>query len=234
MKIAVIGHGNIGGRLAKIWAQHDHEVTIGVRSEAKKAEAEQAYDGARAAMVADAVAGAEVVLLAVPWAAVADAVKEAGKLDGKIVIDAVNPVKPDLSGLEAVEGGSVSVYVQKQAAGARVVKAFNTLGAMYLGNGSVKGATADGFLCGDDQAACDAVGSLVEQAGLNPVDVGPLYNARSLEALALLWIDMAVIQKRAGKFAFQLLTDQDPAAEKYSRRGGPGDEGPGAGYGTAG
>jgi NADPH-dependent F420 reductase len=238
MKIAVIGNGNIGSRLAKIWAQHEHDVTIGVRSEAKIAEAEKGYEGAQAALVKDAVAVAEVVLLAVPWPAVADVLKETGsaegRLDGKIVIDAINPVKLDLSGLESVEGGSVAVFVQKQAPIARVVKAFNTLGAMYLGNGSVKGITADGLLCGDDQAAIDAVSTLVEQAGLNPVDVGPLHNAYSLEALALLWIDLAVIQKRSGRFAFQLLTDADPAAEKYSRRGKDGDQGPGAGYGTAG
>ncbi len=234
MKIAVIGKGNIGSRLAKIWAQHNHDVVIGVRSAAKKAEAEKSYEGAKAALVKDAVTGAEVVLLAVPWAGVADALQEAGDLKGKIVIDAVNPVKPDLSGLEIVEGGSVAAFVQKRAPGARVVKAFNTLGAMYLGNGSVKGITVDGLLCGDDQDAVDAVGVLVEQAGLNPVDVGPLRNAASLEAIALLWIDLAVIQKRSGRFAFQFLTDADPAAEKYSRRGKDGDQGPGAGYGTAG
>ncbi len=234
MKITVIGHGNIGSRLAKIWAQHDHDVTIGVRSAEKKAEAEKAYEGAEAALVKDAVAGAEVVLLAVPWAAVADVLKDAGSLEGKIVIDAVNPVKADLSGLQAVEGGSVAMFVQTEAPGARVVKAFNTLGAMYLGDASVRGMTADGFVCGDDQAAVDAVSTLVEQAGLNPVDVGPLHNAHSLEAMAMLWIDLAVIQKRSGRFAFQLLTDADPAAEKYSRRGKGGDQGPGAGYGTAG
>jgi NADPH-dependent F420 reductase len=217
MKIAVLGHGNIGGKLAQIWAQHGHDVTIGVRNAEKKAEVEKAHEGAKAALVKEAVAGAEVVLLAVPWPAVADVLKDAGSLDGKIVIDAINPVRPDLSGLQDVEGGSVAVFVQKQAPGARVVKAFNTLGAMYLGNGTVKGMTADGFVCGDDQAAVEAVEALVEQAGLNPVDLGPLRNARSLEALALLWIDLAVIQRRGGRFAFQLLTDADPAAEKYSR-----------------
>ena len=135
-------------------------------------------------------------------------------MDGKIVIDAINPVKPDLSGLREVEGGSVAVFVQGQAPGARVVKAFNTLGAMYLGNGSVRGMTADGFLCGDDQAAVEAVSTLVAQAGLNPIAVGPLHNARSLEAMAMLWIDMAVLQRRGGRFAFQLLRDGDPAAKR--------------------
>jgi len=217
MRIAVIGHGNIGGRLARIWAQHDHDVTIGVRGADKKAEVEKAFEGVNAALVREAVAGAEVVLLAVPWPAVADVLKDAGTLDGKIIIDAINPVKPDLSGLQEVEGGSVAAFVQQQAPGARVVKAFNTLGAMYLGNGSVRGMTVDGFICGDDQAAMEAVSTLVEQAGLNPVALGPLRNARSLEAVAMLWIDMAVLQRRAGRFAFQLVTDVDPATVKFTR-----------------
>jgi predicted dinucleotide-binding enzyme len=86
-----------------------------------------------------------------------------------------------------------------------VVKAFNTIGAGNYGKTEFAGTRADGFYCGDDAAAKDKVKPLIADIGLNPVDVGPLRNARLLEPLAMLWIDLAFNQKWGPNHAFKLL-----------------------------
>jgi hypothetical protein len=87
----------------------------------------------------------------------------------------------------------------------RIVKAFNTIGAANYGNAQFGTERADGFYCGDDQDAKNVVKPLIEDIGLNPVDVGPLRNARALEPLALLWIDLAVNQGQGPNHGFKLL-----------------------------
>src|ERR1700686_4903231 len=100
MKIAVVGAGNVGGTLGKGWAKKGHDVTFGVRntSDPKLKELLAATGGkARDGSVKAAAADAEVVALTVPWDAAQDAVKNAGNLRDKIVLDCTNPLKPDLS-----------------------------------------------------------------------------------------------------------------------------------------
>lgn len=102
MKIGIIGAGNVGSALGRGWAAKGHEIAFGVRNpgDAKTQEAVKATGGrARAASVREAASGAEVLVLATPWGAVQDAIQAAGDLAGKILVDATNPLKPDLSGL---------------------------------------------------------------------------------------------------------------------------------------
>ena len=101
--------------------------------------------------------------------------------------------------------GTEPEQVSAWAGGARVVKAFNSIGAGNFGRADFAGQTADGFYCGDDAAAKAVVKPLIADTGLNPVDVGPLRNARWLEAIAMLWIDLAVNQGWGGDHAFKLL-----------------------------
>ena len=207
MRIAIIGTGNIGGALTRLWLAHAHEVVLGVRSEEKMAEALKAFPGASAALIPEVTATADAVVLAVPWSAVEAVLRETGSLAGKVLIDTTNPLKSDLSELEPLDGRSAAEVVQQSHPEARVVKAFNSLGASYLGNGRVGNANADGFYCGDDVEAKKLTAVLVAQAGLVPVDCGPLRNARYLEAMAMLWIDFAFGERRGERFAFKLLTE---------------------------
>src|SRR5262245_60524303 len=130
MKIAVIGMGNVGGALGRRWAAGGHNVVFGVRDpDAAKHQSEAKTAGGRAAGVRDAVAGAEVVALTVPWGAVPDALKSAGDLSGKVLLDCTNPLTSDLSALQLGTTTSAGEEVAKQAPGAKVVKIFNTTGA---------------------------------------------------------------------------------------------------------
>ena len=197
MRIGVIGTGNIGGTLGTRWAAR-HDVVFGSRDPQGpdvRALLAQAGGRARAESVQEAAAFGEVVLLAVPFAAVAKAVEAAGPLDGKVLIDATNPVGPGLlPALPATTSGAEELAVL--APGARVVKAFNTAGFNVYAQPGVAGGPATLYLCGDDLAAKQTVVALAAELGLEPLDCGPLAKARLLEPLALLWITLAQVHGR--------------------------------------
>src|SRR5262249_12713706 len=120
MKIAVIGAGSVGGTLGAGWVNRGHEVIFGVRdaADAKLKELLARAGGkARAAGVKDAAAAAEVIALTVPWPAAQDALRSAGDLRGKILLDCMNPLKPDLSGLTVGSTGSAAEQVATWAPG---------------------------------------------------------------------------------------------------------------------
>jgi predicted dinucleotide-binding enzyme len=210
MRIAVIGSGNVGGTLGLSWARHGHEVMFGVRDPLSPRVTELLAatgpgPGASAERVARAAAFGDVVALATPWNATADAVREAGNLAGKIVLDCTNPLKEDLSGLVVGPTTSGAEQVASWAPGSRVVKVFNTTGFENMANPTFGAQAATMFLAGDDGDAKAVAAQLAREMGFGPVDAGPLSRARLLEPLALLWIDLAVKQGFGTGIAFQLL-----------------------------
>lgn len=187
MNIAVIGSGNIGGGLGRAWRKAGHAVTFGARNlEDAELRALCEGTGARAASIGDAVAAAEVVVLAMP-ARVVDDVIAAGDFTGKIVIDCTNLVGP---GMTLVHGHTTSwaEEIAKKLPGARVFKSFNAQGAENLANPIYDGIRATNFFCGDDAEGKQVVRQLVEEVGFEAVDVGNLQQARLLEPLMLVWI----------------------------------------------
>jgi predicted dinucleotide-binding enzyme len=197
-QIAILGAGNVGGALGRVWAGQGHDVVFGVSDpkSPKVTAALSALQGkARAASNAEAAGPAGVVVLSVPWPAAQEALRAAGSLAGKILIDCTNPLAANLQGLSVGLTTSAAEQVAGWAPGAKVVKAFNTLGAVNFGNAQFGSQRADGYYCGDDAAAKAVVKELIEQVGLDPVDVGPLTSARLLEPLAMLWISLGL---RAG------------------------------------
>jgi len=208
MKIAILGAGNVGGALGTRWAKNGHMVTFGVRNPADKKIKpllEAAGPTARAAAIPEAARDAEVVVLATPWPATEEAIKAAGNLAGKIVVDCTNPLKPDLSGLDTGAGPSACEQVAGWAKGARVVKAFNTTGAANMANPRYGAERSVMFICGDDAAAKTAVAKLAEELGFEVVDNGALAMARYLESLAMVWIQMAVFGGFGPNFAFKIM-----------------------------
>lgn len=197
MKIGVIGAGNVGGALGTLWAGKGHEVVFGVRdTDDPKLHGllESTRGKARAASVKDAAAFGEAVVFATPWPATEEAVKSAGNLAGKIVVDCTNPLLPDLSGLAIGTNNSAGEEVGRWAKGAKVVKAFNTIGAANFENPHFGSENATMFICGDDSSAKASVGKLAAELGFDVVDAGPLSASRLLEPLAMLWIHLAFKQ----------------------------------------
>ncbi len=208
LSIAVLGAGNVGAALARVWAAAGHNVTFGLpdpQSQKSRTAVSKLGGKVQAGSNKDAASGAQIIALCVPWPAAQDAIRQCGNLSGKILIDCTNPLTPDLQGLSVGTTNSAAEQVASWASGAKVVKAFNTIGAGNFGNAQFGSQRADGFYCGDDSAAKSSIRELIEAAGMDPVDVGPLRNARWLEAVAMLWIDMAVNRKQGPNHAFKLL-----------------------------
>jgi len=188
MQIAIVGAGNMARGIATRLLAGGHTVTITAK-DATKAEALAAgLTGDVRAGDDTVVDGAEVVVLAVPFEAAKELAAAYGpRLNGKILIDISNPVKPALDGLVVPPGTSAAAAIAQAAAqGTRVVKAFNTTFAATLIAGDVDGTPLDVFIAGDDEDARKQVAELVASGGLNPVDAGPLEWARALEGFQLL------------------------------------------------
>ncbi len=203
MKIGILGTGHVGGNLGRLWAALGHDVVFGVRDmNSQKVKALLASSGgaAQAESMPDAATFGDVVVLAVPWRAVPETLAQAGDLTGKVLVDATNRIgQPALAG--AASGGE---EVAGLAPGAKVVKAFNTIGAEHYSNPRFGSQTASMFICGDDAGAKSTVAQLAEQLGFEVVDAGPLAGAAMLESLAGLWVSLT----RGGlgrEIAFKLL-----------------------------
>lgn len=209
MKIGIIGAGDIGSTLGKAWAKRGHNVVFGVRniqSPKVKKLLNSADSNIHVDKIHEAVQFGDVIVLAVPWEAAQETIRSVDDISGKIIIDPSNPIKSDLEGVVVPSFTSAAEEISKLAKGARVVKAFNAIGAKTLNNLQFGSHKADAFICGDDLAAKSEVKKLAMEIGFNVVDAGPLSNARLLENLALLWIELAFRQRMGPNIAFKLLT----------------------------
>ena len=208
MKLGIIGTGNMGGGLGRLWARKAHEVFFGSR-DPKKAQALAASIGGRVRGVGirEAAAFGDAVLLATPWGGVRDALKAAGSLTGKILIDCTNPLVSDETKLAVGYTTSGAEEIAKLAPGARVVKAFNMVFGRILSSGNVRfGAEKPTvFFCGDDELANVQVTTLIDELGFEPVDAGPLENARYLEPLGELMVQLAYEQALGTNIALRLV-----------------------------
>jgi 8-hydroxy-5-deazaflavin:NADPH oxidoreductase len=182
MTIAVIGTGNMGAGFVRELVGRGADVIIGAR-DATKAEALATELGVRprVASVAAAVQAADVVLLALPYDAIAPTLRGLQGLDGKVLIDLSNPVTPDFQGLQLGTTTSAAEVIQAAAPGARVVKAFNTVFAQLLSSDARAGRRLQVFVAGDDVPAKGRASELAALMGFEPVDAGPLRNSRFLE-----------------------------------------------------
>jgi predicted dinucleotide-binding enzyme len=208
MKIGIIGSGNVGSALGARWAKNGHTVTFSSRepnSDNMKKVIAEAGSNAKAATVAEAVSASDIILLATPSDASSDAINNAGDLTGKILIDATNPVLPTLDALAFGNTTSAGEQIAQAAPAAKVVKAFNTVGANIMADHVFEGHKVVMFYAGDDASAKQTVRALIEDLGFDPQDAGPLTQSRVLEPFALLWITLACKQQLGRDIAFQLL-----------------------------
>jgi 8-hydroxy-5-deazaflavin:NADPH oxidoreductase len=180
MKIAVIGTGKIGGTLGGRWRAAGHEVVYGSR-----AGAGDGPGGAPLMAVADALAGADVVVLAVPAGAVGGVVAANGAaLAGKVVIDAVNRIgEPEVNS---------RAMVAAAAPDARYVRAFNTLGWENFADPPPGAA----LFFAADPGARPAAEELIAAVGLEPVFAGPADVSGTVDALLPLWF--ALVKHNGG------------------------------------
>jgi len=208
MTIGIIGSGNVGGTLGTRWARAGHDIIYGTRNpQADDIQQllSQAGGKARAATLKETARAGDALLLAMPWKVIQSVLEGLGDLTGKVLIDATNPLLADLSGLDIGTTSSAGEKVAGWARGAKVVKAFNTIGANIMANTSFGSEKPALCYCGDDTEAKQIVKQLAEEIDFEPLDVGPLTQARLLEPFALLWISMALKYGYTRDIAFRLL-----------------------------
>jgi NADPH-dependent F420 reductase len=205
MQVSIIGAGNMAAGIGTRALAGGHSVRLADRNPAKaKALAEDlrervtsagasgagmsGADVASADGVGDGIAGADIVVLALPYAAAGEvAAAHRDELAGKVVVDISNPVDfATFDSLVVPAGTSAAEQIAAAAPGARVVKAFNTTFAGNLVTGEAGGAPLDVFIAGDDADAKQAVTDLAASGGLRPIDAGPLKRARELEGFQFL------------------------------------------------
>jgi 8-hydroxy-5-deazaflavin:NADPH oxidoreductase len=209
MEISIIGAGDVGGTLGRIWVKKGHHLMFGVRnlqSHNVLNLIRSINSSVKVGTIGEAASFADVIVLAIPWIAVEETIKSAGDLSGKILIDPTNPINADLTGLIIESSTSAAEEIAKWAKGSKVVKAFNSIGAKTLDNLQFGLVRADAFICGDDFKSKTVVKKLATEIGFDTVDAGPLINARVLEYMALLWIQLAYSRQMGPNIAFKLLT----------------------------
>jgi hypothetical protein len=206
MTIAIIGAGNVGMALARNLISRSEQVYFGVPDAAKHAAAIAALGPeARIGSVTEAVAAAELVILAVPYGAVRQVAESVPDWGHRILVDATNPLAPGLAGLELGTTTSGAEQLARWARGARVVKAFNTTGAENMAQPRYAMGAVFMPVAGDDAETRSRVVALATLLGFDAVDVGPLAAARYLEPLAMTWIHLAIKRGLGRNFAFGLL-----------------------------
>ncbi|MFN7550802.1 MAG: NADPH-dependent F420 reductase [Pseudomonadota bacterium] len=206
MTTAIIGAGNVGQALAHNLLRHGESVVFGVNDPGKHRNAVAALGAAvRAVGVAEAVAAAPLAILAVPYAAATEVARVIPDWQGKVLVDATNPLAPGLAGLSVGTTNSGAEQVAAAARNARVVKAFNTTGAENMADPSYPGGMPIMPVCADDAEARAQVMALAARLGFEALDCGPLSSARWLEPFAMTWIDLAIRRGQGRGIAFALL-----------------------------
>ncbi len=193
VKVTIVGAGNMGRGIGTRVVAGGHEAEIVDHDPADAQKLAQELGGNATALDPGAPFGGEVVVFAVYYPGIKDAVRQyADQLDGKVVVDITNPVDTQTWDKLATPPGVSSAEEVQQLGpeGAVVVKAFNTTFAPTLAAGEVSGQQLDVLIAGDDEEAKRKVAQLVTDGGLRPIDTGPLPRAQQLEQLGFLHISL--------------------------------------------
>jgi NADPH-dependent F420 reductase len=177
--LSILGTGNMGQAIAAIAAKGGHSVQqLGSTD-------------------LDTPVTGEVVVLAVPYPAVADVITQRGEqLAGKIVVDITNPVNFEtFDSLVVPADGSAAAEIARALPGSRVLKAFNTTFAGTLAAGTAGPLTTTVLIAGDDADAKSTLADVVTSGGLDAIDAGPLKRARELESIGFLQLTLAINEK---------------------------------------
>ena len=189
-RIGIIGNGNVGSALARGLERGGYAVRVADSEPSRVKEAGE---------------WAEVVILAVPYGAVDDVIRELGStIEGKTLVDVTNALTEDMQ-LASGCTTSGAEHLQQIARGARVVKAFNTQFAGHMDTGHLGGQSLTVFTASDDADAKQQVMEMATGIGFTPIDAGPLRNARLLEPLGYFNIQLGYVLGLGTNIGLQLV-----------------------------
>jgi 8-hydroxy-5-deazaflavin:NADPH oxidoreductase len=188
-QIGIIGKGNVGSALARGLAQAGHMVKV---------------TGSNPEGVRRTILWSDIAILAVPFGAIDAVLKEAGAaLDGKTLVDATNALGPEMQWAVGFTTSGAE-ELQKKAPKARIVKAFNTVFAQHMDSGRLGDLQLTALVAGDDAEAKNSVLGIARDIGFDAVDAGPLSNARLLEPLGYLNIQLGYVLGMGQQIGFKL------------------------------
>ena len=183
MNIGIVGSGDIGSTLGRLWAKAGHRIYYSFSHDQSKLERLAAESGNDSKAVApyDAVRCSDVVLFCPPWTAQDEAIKQMGRFEGQIVIDTTNPYVDEAMNVQEFDGNdSSSEHIERKLPGAKVIKAFNTLKDETLAARTRQGLVI--FYAGNHPLVKqNEIAQLVEDAGFVPFDAGPLHEGKKQE-----------------------------------------------------
>lgn len=212
MKVGVLGSGDVAKSLAKGFIKHGHQTMIGTRDAAKLAEWQKSNPKAQIGSFSETAAFGEVLALAVKGAVAADVLRMAGaaNLDGKLVMDACNPIAdaPPENGILkffTTLDDSLMERLQREFPKAHFVKAFSSVGNGQFVNPQYKAGKPTMFICGNNDEAKLTTAQILEQFGWETADMGGAEAARAIEPLCMLWC-IPGFTRNQWTHAFKLLT----------------------------
>jgi 8-hydroxy-5-deazaflavin:NADPH oxidoreductase len=215
MKVGVLGSGDVAKALGSGMLKHGHNVMMGTRTASKLADWGKQNPKGSVGGFTDVAQFADVVVLAVKGTVAAEALRAAGaaNLSGKVVIDATNPIAdaPPVNGVLKFFTNldeSLMERLQREFAGARFVKTFNTVGYDLMVNPQFKEGKPTMFICGNDAAAKEIVTGILDQFGWETADMGGAEAARAIEPLCMLWCIPGFLRNE-WDHAFKLLRRSD-------------------------
>lgn len=190
MKVAVLGGtGKMGGAIAKALAKK-HQIIVGSRDPARAREAAKGIPGASGAGYEEAARECEVAVFAIPFSAIGQAASLAGPLSGKLVLSMVNPMVREGDALAyPLEKGSAAEMLAGLLPRSQVATAFNNVSERIIGSGDRQ--QADILVAAASKETYDQTAALVSDIpGLRPLYVGPLSQARLVEELTVMELNM--------------------------------------------
>jgi 8-hydroxy-5-deazaflavin:NADPH oxidoreductase len=201
MNIAIIGTGNVGGALATQWAQKGHSIFLGVKDTAQfKGKELLKNQNTTVQSIAEAVANAEVILIATPPTAIFDIIDQLGDVSDKTIIDATNAVA------QKPEPYPTVYHALVDRTQADCVKCFNSTGFENMLNPDYNGVAIDMFMAGDSEKAKQIATQLALDAGFGScIDFGKSDKVELLEKFAFAWINLAILQGNGRNMAFKVL-----------------------------
>ena len=210
--IAIIGTGDLGDSFGARLADLGYPVIYGSRSpdsERVQAVVAKTGNGASAASQQEAANRGDIIFLPIPWPAMETAAQNLGNLDGKIVVDPSVPWTQGDDGYPKVSvTPSSAELIQQWNPGAKVVKALGTMGSMIIDDPSTVDGPVTIPIASNHRDAKETVARLVNEMGLDPVDFGPLRMARSIEALAIIYM-IPLLQRRSEEWEFYFRRNAD-------------------------
>lgn len=209
VNVGILGSGEVGKSFARAFSALGHEVMIGSRTPEKLSDfVAEAGERVRAGTFEETATFGDLIALATHGMSTSEALRIAGAehFEGKVVIDATNPLDFSTGAPRLALGfeDSLGEQIQRQLPGARVVKAFNTVGSPYFYKPQLAGGPPDMFLCGNDDDAKKIVAQLCAAFGWGVIDLGAIDSARYLEPMCMVWV-LHGIRGGSWNHAFKML-----------------------------